>query len=94
MKYLGYLTLLIAFYTGIAQWHPVIVLGCALASTFIHMSARRAEVRHKNYTGGKNMLADGAYLVTVQGLIMSTAYLLGWLIYRQWDNILTWLHLA
>lgn len=94
MKYLGYIPLLFAFIAGLSQWHPALVIPCALASTLIYMSFRRDEVRHKNYTGGKNMIADGAYLVSIQGLIMFAAFLLGWLFYRQRETFLAWLHLG
>ena len=40
------------------------------------------------------MLVDGAYLITIQGLIMFGTYLLGWLFVRESPNIMAWLHLG
>lgn len=94
MKYLGYIVLLAAFFIGVKAFHPGLLIICALLSTFIHMSARRHEVKHKNYTGDRNMVLDGMYLLAVQGLIMFTAYLLGWLIINQKETLLAFLHLG
>lgn len=94
MKYLGYIPLIAAFLIGWNTLHPALVILCAAASTAIYMSARRAQVKHKNYTGDTNMMVDGAYLITIQALIMFAAYLLGWLFVRQFPNILAWLHLG
>lgn len=94
MKYLGYILIAAAFYGGIAPWPIIIVPVCAVLSTLLYMSARRAEVRHKNYTGDRNMIVDGAYLIAIQSLIMFSAYLLGWLFMQQKDTIFAWLHLG
>lgn len=94
MKYLGYIPLLVAFVIGLQSWHPALVGVCALASTLIFMSARRAQVKHKNYTGDRNMVLDGAYLIAVQALIMFATYLLGWLIAHQLENIMEFLHIG
>lgn len=94
MKYLGYIPLIFAFVVGYQSWHPGLIIGCAVVSAFIYMSYRRDQVKHKNYTGGTNMIVDGAYLITIQALIMFAAYLLGWLMVRQMPNILGWLHLG
>ena len=94
MKYLGYIPLIAAFVVGYQSWHLGLIAACAVASTVIHMAARRKQVKHKHYTGGTNMIVDGAYLVMVQALIMFTAYLLGWLMVRQMPNILEWLHIG
>ena len=94
MKLLGYIPLIAAFIIGYKSWHPALVIACAVISTVIFMSARREQVKHKNYTGGTNMIVDGAYLITIQGLIMFAAYLLGWLFVRETPNILNWLHIS
>ena len=81
MQYLGYLLILVVFLVGFQPyqaWHPALVIGCAVVSTLLYMAARRREVTDKNYTGGRNMIADGAYLITVQMLIMFTAYILAY----------------
>lgn len=93
MKLLGYIPLIAAFMIGFKTLHPGLVIICAAVSTLIFMSARRAQVKHKNYTGGTNMIVDGAYLITIQALIMFAAYLLGWLGVRIWPTLAEWLHL-
>ncbi len=94
MKYLGYIPLIFAFVIGFQSWHTSLVGLCALASTVIFMSARRSQVKHKDYTGDRNMLLDGAYLIAVQALIMFATYLLGWLIAHQLENIMEFLHIG
>ena len=94
MKYIGYILIAIAFIGGVMPWHIAVVPVCAVVSTLVYMSARRAEVKPKNYTGDRNMVIDGAYLIAVQMLIMFTAYLLGWLIINQADTLRAFLHIG
>ncbi len=94
MKYIGYVLIAVVFYAGMAPWHIALVPICAVISTLAYMSARRSEVKHKNYTGDRNMIIDGAYLVSIQMLIMFAAYLLGWLVIRQADTLRAFLHIG
>jgi len=78
MKYLGYALILVALAGGYIGFHPILIIGLALASTLIYAAARRQALKKQPQAPDQNMLLDGVYLLAGQSLIMFTAYILGW----------------
>ncbi len=78
MKYLGYGLIIAAFAVGVVGYHPGAIVILALISTLIYASARRKSLKVQPQAPDQNMILDGAFLLAGQGLIMFTAYILGW----------------
>ena len=78
MKYLGYAIILVAATAGYIGFHPALIVGLALISTFIYASARRRALKNQPQAPDQNMMLDGAYLLAGQSMIMFAAYILGW----------------
>jgi len=78
MKYLGYALILVALAGGYIGFHPILIIGLALASTLIYAAALRQALKKQPQAPDQNMLLDGVYLLAGQSLIMFTAYILGW----------------
>lgn len=94
MKYLGYIPLIVAFCVGFYVQHPMWIVPCVIASTFLFMSTRRKQAKKQLVSGPIDLIADGAYLLAIQGLIKFTAYLLGWFITNNADTLLSFLGLG
>jgi len=78
MKYLGYALVLAAFVAGYTGFHPIGIVMLAALSTIIYASARRKALKSQPLAPDQNMLADGAFLLVGQVLIMFAVFILGW----------------
>lgn len=76
-KYIGYALIVLSGWMGYVGFNPRYLIFVALASTFIFANLRRKDVKTTPMRPDQNMILDGLFLFTLQGLLMFTAYLLG-----------------
>jgi len=77
VKYIGYGLIFLAGWMGYVGFNPRYLIFVALASTFVFVNARRKDVKSTPMRLDQNVILDGLFLFTLQGLLMFTAYLLG-----------------
>ena len=78
IQYLGYLVIIIAFYAGYKAFYGIAIIPLALISTLIFATARRQSTKGQHHTRENNALADGAFLFTLQLLIIFTVFAMGY----------------
>ena len=82
MKYLstfiGYLLIILAAFMGAVHFNPRYLIFVALASTLTFAARRRKDLIKTPMAPDQNMFLDGLFLFCLQGLLMFTAYLIGY----------------
>ena len=77
-KYIGYALIALAVWMGYVGFNPRYLIFVALASTFVFAGARRKALKQTPMAPDQNMILDGLFLFALQGLLMFTAYILGY----------------
>lgn len=78
VKYIGYALIGAAAWMGYVSFNPRYLIILALASTLIFAGRRRLALKETPMAPDNNMLLDGLFLFALQGLLMFTAYLIGY----------------
>ena len=77
-KYIGYGFIALSGWMGYVSFNPRYLIFVALGSTLIFANLRRKDVKTTPMRPDQNMILDGLFLFALQGLLMFTAYLLGY----------------
>jgi hypothetical protein len=77
-KYIGYALIVLSVWMGFVSFNPKYLIFVALASTLIFANNRRKDLKSTPMAPDQNMILDGLFLFALQGLLMFTAYLLGY----------------
>ncbi|MEP1229826.1 MAG: hypothetical protein ABJG88_04055 [Litorimonas sp.] len=77
-KYIGYALIIFAGWMGFVSFNPRYLIFLALISALIFASSRRKDLKSTPMAPDQNMIVDGLFLFALQGMLMFTAYLLGY----------------
>lgn len=77
MKFLPYLLLIVSFAIGYMDYPWIFILAVAIVSTLLVMAPRRRQLRSQPQAPDRNMLLDGAFLVSQQTILHFVFFALG-----------------
>ena len=77
-KYIGYALIVLSGWMGYVSFNPRYLIFIALASTLVFAAQRRKDLKSTPMAPDQNMILDGLFLFALQGMLMFTAYLLGY----------------